>query len=595
MAHEKRLRGAWFGALRPPARLSLASWAEANIRLPDGLSAVSGPIRLYPFQHGIADAITDPAMARVTVQKSARVGYSTLLIAALGHFVENDPSPILVVLPTESDARNFFVSNIEPIFGASPVLAGAIETGGRASRSTLLSRLFPGGFIKAVAAKAPRNLRGHTARIAVVDELDAMDVTADGPVLPLVSRRTDSFADRKIICGSTPVYEDTSPTIKAYGESDQRVYEVPCPHCGGFHEVRWADIRWPDGEPERAYWCCPSCGGVVEERGKGAMVAAGRWRATRPEVTGHAGFRLNSLISPVPNARWGVLAREFIAAKNDPPRLQVFVNTALGEGWRTEGDELDENDLQARAEPFGLEAIPEDVLAITVGVDVQDDRLEAAIVGWTETGAALVLGHHVIWQPYDSDGAWLELDDLLKTRWKHPLGGTIGVDTACVDSGAGAHMEHVYKFCFPRWRRGVMAIKGVSGNRPFIEQSKSKPRGGKLWIVGVDSIKYHAFMKIAGKSPMIRFSADLSAEWFEQLTSERVVVVYHRGQPQRRIERIPGRRAEALDCTVYAIAAHKIIENRNWARRREDLQRAVPVPSSAKPRPHTIRSVWVDS
>jgi hypothetical protein len=57
------------------------------------------------------------------------------------------------------------VSDVEPIFEATPALRGSLtfDTEGR-DRNTLLSRRFPGGSLKIVAAKAPRNLRRHTAR-----------------------------------------------------------------------------------------------------------------------------------------------------------------------------------------------------------------------------------------------------------------------------------------------------------------------------------------------------------------------------------------------------------------------------------------------
>ena len=40
-----------------------------------------------------------------------------------------------------------------------------------------------------------------------------------------------------------------------------------------------------------------------------------------------------------------------------------------------------------------------------------------------------------------------------------------------------------------------------------------------------------------------RFSADLEPIFFEQLTSERRLLRYFKGQPARRFERIPGKRA----------------------------------------------------
>ena len=44
------------------------------------------------------------------------------------------------------------------------------------------------------------------------------------------------------------------------------------------------------------------------------------------------------------------------------------MNTVLAQGWREAGAEIDESALQARAEPFGLDNIPADVLVLTAGV-----------------------------------------------------------------------------------------------------------------------------------------------------------------------------------------------------------------------------------
>lgn len=559
-------------ALLPPPHLKLSEWIETNVQLPSDVSSVPGPVRLWPFQREIADAIGDPAIERVTLVKPVRVGFSTLLTGALASFVANDPSPILSLLPTEADCRDYVVSDVEPIFAASPELAGLlIADGDPNGRSTLLSRRFPGGSLKVVAAKAPRNLRRHNVRILFVDEADGMETGAEGSPILLAEKRTLSFPNRKIIMGSTPVLEETSHVLRAYAHSDQRVFEVPCPDCGAFHEITWGDIQWPDRKPKAAHYVCKTCGSCVDEQHKPAMVAAGRWRATRPEVSGHAGFRLNALISPLANASWAALAKEFLDAKDDPETLQVFVNTILGQGWRAEGEELDDQALAARAEPFGLEQLPEAVLAITAGVDVQRDRLEATYIGWSREGEAFVLGHHVVWGLPDDPETWGDLDRLLTARFAHPFGGQLGIDAVAIDSGDGETMEAVYRFCFPRAGRKVLAIKGAPGNRPWIERSKQKIKGGWLWIVGVDGLKAHLTARL-GQGKSVRFSESLPPIWFEQLASERAVIRYHRGQPQRRFERIPGRRAEALDCVVYAFAARQIL-NLNWDQRIEDLKR----------------------
>ena len=294
------------------------------------------------------------------------------------------------------------------------------------------------------------------------------------------------------------------------------------------------------------------------------MVERGQWRATRPEVTGHAGFRLNALVSLLANASWKKLATEFLTAKEDPAELQTFVNTILAQGWAEASEEVDENALAARAEPFGLDSIPKEVIAITGGADLQDDRIEIAVCGWTRSADCLVLAHFVIWGSPDDDTLWAEVDELLKTKWNHPHGGRIGVDALAIDSGDGEWTARVYDFCFPRANRRVMAVKGMYGSRPEIEVSKGKvgahgAHRGRLWIAGVDVIKTTLFDRLQ-RGQRIRFSNTLAPIFYEQLASERRVVRYRRGQQVRRFERVSGRaKAEALDAVVYAFAARKAI------------------------------------
>jgi phage terminase large subunit GpA-like protein len=118
----------------------------------------------------------------------------------------------------------------------------------------------------------------------------------------------------------------------------------------------------------------------------------------------YTGFRLNRLVSLLHNARWGVLAAEFLRAKDNPETLMPFVNTVLAQGWRAAGEDLDDAALADRVEPFSLDAIPPEVLVITCGVDCQDDRLECTFVGWSRVpGECFVLGHICIYGPITSD------------------------------------------------------------------------------------------------------------------------------------------------------------------------------------------------
>jgi phage terminase large subunit GpA-like protein len=581
-----RTRRNALAALTPPPRLSLFEWMEEHMRLPEGVSATPGRVRLWPYQRGIADAISDPRIERVTIVKPVRVGFSTLLTGALASYVANEPSPILLLLPTEADCRDYMVSDVEPIFEATPALSGLLSAeADDTGRNTLLSRRFAGGSLKIVAAKAPRNLRRHNVRVLLMDEVDGMETTAEGSPLILAEKRTLSFANRKIILGSTPTIEETSNVLRSYRLSDQRIFEVPCPECEAFTEIQWGHIEWEPDKPETAAFRCPHCESLVSERHKPAMVAEGVWRITRPEIKGHAGFRLNALVSGLANASWAKLAAEFIAAKGQPDTLQVFVNTILAQGWREAAEEADSGELESRAEDFGLGTFPPEVLFVTAGCDVQHDRLEISFIGHTRD-AALVLGHSIIWGSPGDDSTWAELDDLLKSTWQHPRGGTLRLDACVIDSGDGTWTQRVYDFCKPRFGRKVLAGKGAAGTRPPLTRSSAK--GTPIFIIGVDGLKSQILQRLT-RGNTIRFSKDLPTAYYEQVAAERQVIRYVRGAPVRRFERIPGRRAEALDCLVYGLAAGYALAL-NMDRREEELSSpAAPIKQQA-----VIKSAWLN-
>ncbi|KQP35947.1 terminase gpA endonuclease subunit, partial [Methylobacterium sp. Leaf100] len=430
--------------VRPPPRLPLSQWIEGGKKkglcLPEGLVADPGPVRLWAFQREIADAIGDPTIPRVTVKKCVRVGYTTILVGAIAGHVVNEPAPIMVLLPADDSCRDFVVSDLEPIFDSSPVVAKLLSTeADETGRNNMMYRRFPGGSLKIKAARSPRNLRAHTVRVLLIDEEDAIEVTAEGDALTLAINRTLTFPNRKIVRGSTPKDEDTSTICREYDASDRRIYEMRCVECGEFSEPKWSHMEWDKEKDaqgrtirhltETAKWACPKCGVCIPERRKAEMVANGRWRALRPEVKGHAGFALSALISPHVNASWAELAAEYVAASGQPDLLRAFHNTKLGEGWSESVDQTTADALADRVEAFGLNievpdpdapggkrmlTIPEAVLLLTAGVDVQPDRLEISIYGWDRDSVAYALGHFIIWGNTNEGHAWREL-------WSAPI------------------------------------------------------------------------------------------------------------------------------------------------------------------------------
>src|SRR4029079_8255875 len=100
-------------------------------------AAEPGRWRCLPYQRGILDAITDPAVERVSVMKSARVGYTKCMNAAIAYYMAQDPCPILVVQPTVEDAEGYSKEEIAPMLRDCSALTGLVTDLAKTSAQTI--------------------------------------------------------------------------------------------------------------------------------------------------------------------------------------------------------------------------------------------------------------------------------------------------------------------------------------------------------------------------------------------------------------------------------------------------------------------------
>lgn len=259
-----------------------------------------------------------------------------------------------------------------------------------------------------------------------------------------------------------------------------------------------------------------------------------------------------------------------------------------GEGRRCEesGETVDETSLLARREAYPAE-VPTPVLLLTAGVDVQDDRLDAEIVGWRTGEESWGISYRVLWGDPDSPAVWQEPDDLLGTPWQREDGVRLRIAACCIDS-AGHRTEAVYRYVKPRQARRVYATVGRAGvGRPIISAPAQKRQGTakrpvKLFTVGVDEAKGILYARLKSRDPgpgCCHFpdGQGYDAEYFQQLTAEKRVVRYFKGFP--RAEWIKTRaRNEALDCRVQAHAALCLLNPRWPAIERRAVSRKTAAP-----------------
>ncbi len=512
-----------------------------------------------PYQRGMMRAISDPSTETIVFMTGAQIGKTEIINNAIGYYISQDPSPILVVQPTLDMSKMWSNDRLAPMLRDTPALKNAVkDPRSRDSGNTLLQKSFVGGYIAMVGANSPAGLASRPVRCVFFDEVDRFPHSAgtEGDPIDLGKKRTATFTyNRKIVMVSTPTNKGASRIELAYEESDQRQYYVPCHDCGHKQMLKWSQVQWEKDKPETANYICEGCGSVWDDADRYRAVRAGEWVAQNPEHK-IAGFHLSGLYSP-----WTPLAdaaRDFLVAKKSPETLRVFVNTFLAETWEDEGITVGDVDFQSREDNWG-DAVPDDIVVVTAGIDVQDDRLELEIVGWGRDEESWSLDYKTLYGDPSTPHLWNDLDNILKAGYVTESGRQLGIRAATIDSG-GHYTQAVYNFVRPREGRRIFAIKGMGGEqRPLVSRPTKNNIGKiKLFAIGTFPIKELIFSRLKVQSEgagFCHFPAGRSDEYYQQLAnSEKIVTKYQKGFPRRDFVKTRTRN-EALDCRVYAYAA----------------------------------------
>lgn len=561
---KKALDKALKETMKPPPKLSISEWADEYRQLSSESSAEAGrwSTSRAEYQRGMMDAVSDKSIETVVLMTAAQIGKTELINNVVGFHISQDPAPMLVVQPTLEMAQTWSKDRLAPAIRDTPALSAKIkDPRSRDSGNTTLHKVFPGGHVTACGANSPSSLASRPCRVILCDEVDRYPLSAgtEGDPIALAKKRATTFWNKKIILVSTPTEKGASRIEAAYEESDQRRYYVPCADCGEEQELKWANVRWQDGDPKTAEYICEHCGTCWGDAKRFQAIRYGRWEATAEGDGKTAGFHISALYSP-----WTALediVRDFLASKSDPMRLKAWVNTTLGETFEEDGERIDEFSLFDRKEDFG-ETLPAGAVVLVAGVDVQDDRLACEIVAYGKGEESWSIYYEEIYGDPSGPQLWQDLDFILSQTFTHPEKGDMIIRSTCIDSG-GHYTQQVYNYVKLRAGRRIFAIKGIGGEGKPIIGRPSKNNIGKinLFPVGTDTAKELLFARLKIDEPgpgYCHFPLDREEEYFRMLTAEKKVLRYFKGRPKR--EWVKTRqRNEALDCRVYAMAALQVM------------------------------------
>ncbi|WVR18328.1 terminase large subunit [Bordetella phage PY223] len=619
-------------ALKPPPKLTLTEWADEYRMLPAESAAEPG--RWKTSRVGVArgpmEAATDPAVHTLSAMCCTQLLKTELILNIVGYYVHQDPAPMVVMQPTVAMAETFSKDRLTPMVRDTPVLTGKIaDAKQRDSGNTILHKQFAGGHITMIGANAPGELAMRPVRIVMCDEVDKYPISAgqEGDPIKLLSERAATFWNHKRIFVCSPTIEPTehggSRIAREYYNSDQRVFEVDCPHCDHRHEMQWRNVKWPEGEPEKAMYHCPECGAgwseperhraikaaserpLVTPSKRGAFYEGYGWRGTKP-FKGHAGFRASKLVSPWESM--AQLAQKFIEAQASQELLKTFVNTQLAETWKEKGEAPEWKRLYDRREEYARNIIPMRALMLTAGVDAQKDRLEVEVLALGRNLETWSIDYRVFMGDTASldSQCWKDLEAMLNEEWLHECGERMRLDRMGVDSGYNT--QTVYNFVRKHAQTGrVMATKGqevapvligVPIPREAKVNGKRAKRGVKVWHIGLNLAKseLYGFLRLErpddADAPLPMgwcHFPQYGEEWFKQLTAEQTVARYDKRRGYTRYEWTKTReRNEALDCRIIARAVASAFgadrwTEQHWQERADAL--GVSAPAAEPPQP----------
>lgn len=621
-AEKNKLAAIWREAAlcwQPPEDITVDEWADKYRQLESGLSAIPGQwdTSLTEYMREPMKACTDPAIEEITVVSPSQVGKSELELNFVGYIIAQDPGTILYIHPTKDAAQDFSRLRLDPMIKSTPCLKERFENAqksGRKASDTILSKKFPGGMISFAGSNSPSALSSKPCRYIIGDELDrwANSAGRDGDPWLLAVKRQTTFFNRKRVAVSTPTIKGASQIEFLYYNGTRERWKSLCPHCGEYHEIRFADIRF-DYTREKVSghdvfdvkmqgWRCPGCLQMSDEVTMKQQPA--RWEAETPENKERnkaRSFWLNGFVSPFRD--WADIVKTFLACKNDPDRLKAFTNTDLGELWEINTNATDEETLKSRAEKYPLEAdIPgepgEGPLMLTCGVDWQHSYCQYEVVAWDRRGQSWGLYSGQIAGRPDSPDTWAKLDIIIQKTYTFSNGKGLRVYATFIDSGDGNYTNAIAEQCRIRQPLNVYAIKGSGKQgRPFTSPPNRIPVGDRkdvtywLYTLGVNAGKFAIMetLKIAEPGPNYWHFPDdenrgYDMRYFSGLLSE----VEIKAGNTTRWEKLPGHeRNEALDCRNYARAAYLITKQHYDF---DKVEAALKCPPGMEPKPKKKRA-----
>ncbi|WP_338500983.1 terminase gpA endonuclease subunit [Pseudomonas poae] len=596
----------------PP--LTAVEWADKHFYLSSESSYQEGRWTTAPFQVAILNAMGNDLIAVVNVLKSARVGYTKMLVANKGYKIQHKKRNVLSWCPTDPDADTMMKRHIETMIRDVPLVRALAPWYGVKHRDNTLDekRFDNSKMLWCLGGKAARNYREKSPDEVIYDELSKFDADIEGEGSPtmLGDKRLEGATFPKSIRGSTP------GVIVADGEDNESVgegcqisraadesphflrFNIKCPCCGTEQNLKWGafdkpyGMRWRldgYGQVEKAWYLCESGNGCTFEYHEMIQASVtGRYICERQGIWTRDGMEWFSADDqPITTPRsvtfhiwtvysefvtWASVVSEWLKVGKDRGKLKTFINTTLGEAWEEDQGEKLEWEVLAKRRSNYLK-VPARGVALFGGIDTQDDRYEGRVWAFGAGEEAWLIHRWVLTGDPGSVELRKKVGQEIRRQFTREDGTLMRVERWCWDSG-GHYSDEVRKESKKHGVTWVIPVFGAATyGKKIANFPKKKTKGDRVYLteVGTDNAKELIYSRLKiepdGDRPVpecihLPLNEQVCDEdEMKQLTSERKEWVVSKG---RRVQRWTSgrRRNEALDCFVYALAALRISQER---------------------------------
>ncbi len=562
--------------LRPPEKITVSQWAE-KYRILDETSNFKGRWNnaITPYLVGLMDAFNDPYIQEINFCKSTQVGGTEAMLNMIGWCITENPATTMIVYPSDDLAKEVSEERIQPYFKKTQALAERY----RERESKALKLRMDGMTIHLQGSNSPSKLASRPVKYLFFDETDKMEGATKKEASPynLAKERTNTYTySKKIVSISTPTLKTNYTWTIHENADEQRRFFMPCPHCGKEIAFVFTQLKFDKLESvsnlERAataVYVCQECNGEITDRDKYRMLQKGRWVGENKKCIGRprsVSFHINALYSRF--LTWQEIAKEFLDSKDDPEKLQNFVNSWLGEPWedtklKTSSELVME--CQTEVEEF---VVPDWAKMLTGGIDVQENCIYWTIRAWGDFMTSQNICH----------GQALSLEEaenIMNLTYRKENGEGLLVSLTLIDSGDQTEM--VYDFCAKNsdWALPSKGSSTMSAHFRIsrINKADSKAYGMNLVLIDVGKYKDAIAARMQRKSGrgawMVHRGCD--EEYAKQVTSEHKVME-RKGGKKRMIWTLKTSHADNhyLDTEVYAFAAADILGVRRMLLQNEE-------------------------